>query len=65
MTVESNPILDFATHYQFPAFSEQRGVDKIVAFGDQSHKCPVYIRQVPPPCLHKTGTAMYGRMSGR
>ena len=48
MTVESNPILDFATHYQFPAFSEQRGVDKIVAFGDQSHKCPVYIRQVPP-----------------
>jgi len=48
MIVESNPILDFATHYQFPEFSEQRGVDKIVAFGDQSHKCPVYIRQVPP-----------------
>ena len=48
MIVESNPILDFATHYQFPEFSEQTGVDKIVAFGDQSHKCPVYIRQVPP-----------------
>ncbi len=48
MIVESNPILDFANHYQFPEFSEQRGVDKIVAFGDQSHKCPVYIRQVPP-----------------
>ncbi|RXK80313.1 FAD-dependent oxidoreductase, partial [Chlorobaculum sp. 24CR] len=22
--------------------------DKIVAFGDQSHKCPVYVRQTPP-----------------
>ena len=48
MIVESNPILDFANHYQFPEFIEQTGVDKIVAFGDQSHKCPVYIRQIPP-----------------
>jgi len=46
--VESNPILDFALQYQFPEFSEQAGVDKIVAFGDHSHKCPVYVRQVPP-----------------
>jgi len=48
MNAESNPILDFATEYVFPAFSEQTGTDKIVAFGDHSHKCPVYVRQAPP-----------------
>ena len=48
MMAESNPILDFAIRYQFPAYSEETGVDKIVAFGDHSHKCPVYVRQVPP-----------------
>ncbi len=46
--VEQNPILDFAINYQFPEFSELSGTDKIVAFGDHSHKCPVYVRQVPP-----------------
>ena len=48
MNAESNPILDFATEYVFPEFSELTGTDKIVAFGDQSHKCPVYVRQTPP-----------------
>ena len=48
MMVESNPILDFANGYQFPPFSELKGVEKIVAFGDHSHKCPVYVRQVAP-----------------
>jgi NADPH-dependent glutamate synthase beta subunit-like oxidoreductase len=48
MNAESNPILDFATEYVFPAFSELTGTDKIVAFGDQSHKCPVYVPQTPP-----------------
>ncbi|NTW83362.1 MAG: NAD(P)-binding protein [Chlorobiaceae bacterium] len=48
MKVDSNPILDFALNYQFPPFSEQTGVDKIVAFGDHSHKCPVYVWQTPP-----------------
>ena len=46
--VESNPILDYATNYRFPEFSELEGTDKIVAFGDSSHKCPIYVRQVPP-----------------
>ncbi|MEE9904789.1 MAG: NAD(P)-binding protein [Chlorobium sp.] len=46
--VESNPILDFAINYQFPAFAELEGTDKIVAFGDSSHKCPIYVRQTPP-----------------
>jgi NADPH-dependent glutamate synthase beta subunit-like oxidoreductase len=48
MNAESNPILDFATEYVFPGFSELTGTDKIVAFGDNSHKCPVYVRQTPP-----------------
>ncbi|KZK74963.1 MAG: glutamate synthase [Pelodictyon luteolum] len=48
MQVESNPILDFATNWTFPAYSELTGEDKIVAFGDHSHKCPVYVRQMPP-----------------
>ncbi len=48
MKVESNPILDFATSYVFPPFSELKGTDKIVAFGDHSHKCPVYVRQLAP-----------------
>ena len=48
MKVESNPILDFAVNYEFPEFSELHGTDKIVAFGDHSHKCPVYVRQLPP-----------------
>ena len=48
MKVESNPILDFATSYVFPPFSELKGTDKIVAFGDHSHKCPVYVSQLAP-----------------
>jgi len=48
MKGESNPVLDFATSYVFPKFSEQKGTDKIVAFGDHSHKCPVYVPQTPP-----------------
>ncbi len=46
--VESNPILDFAINYQFPEYTELEGTDKIVAFGDSSHKCPIYVRQTPP-----------------
>lgn len=46
--VESNPILDFAINYQFPEYTELEGTDKIVAFGDGSHKCPIYVRQTPP-----------------
>ena len=45
---DSNPILDAALTYQFPQFSEERGIDKVVAFGDHSHKCPIYLRQAPP-----------------
>lgn len=48
MKVESNQILDFATGYVFPEFDELTGEDRIVAFGDHSHKCPVYVRQTPP-----------------
>lgn len=45
---ESNPILDSALNYHFPEYSEERGIEKVVAFGDNSHKCPIYVKQIPP-----------------
>ena len=48
MTLDSNPILDFANEYEFPEYSDHEGINKVVAFGDESHKCPVYIKKVPP-----------------
>jgi|TARA_B110000881_G_scaffold32171_1_gene24581 NADPH-dependent glutamate synthase beta subunit-like oxidoreductase len=48
MTFDSNPILDFANNYKFPEYSDQDGFHKVVAFGDESHKCPIYVTQVPP-----------------
>lgn len=48
---EPNPQLDSALNYNFPEYSEEKGIDKVVAFGDHSHKCPVYVRQ-PPPCTY-------------
>ena len=35
-------------NWQYPPFKEEKGVDRVVAFGDHSHKCPVYVRQTPP-----------------
>ena len=48
MTLDSNPILDFANEYEFPEYSDHEGINKVVAFGDESHKCPIYIKKVPP-----------------
>ena len=45
---ESNPILDSALTYQFPEYCEEQGTDKVVAFGNQSNKCPIYVVQIPP-----------------
>lgn len=44
----SNPILQSAIEYRFNPYSEEEGLDKIVAFGDASHKCPVYVTRTPP-----------------
>jgi NADPH-dependent glutamate synthase beta subunit-like oxidoreductase len=45
---ESNPVLDRALAQPFGAFVEETGLDKIVAFGDKSHRCPVYVKRTPP-----------------
>ena len=46
--VDSNPILDFALNHQFPEFTWEKGLERVVAFGDESHKCPTYEVRVPP-----------------
>ncbi|TKB06393.1 NAD(P)-binding protein [Desulforhopalus sp. IMCC35007] len=44
---ESNSLLDSALNYHFPEYSEEQGIQKVVAFGDHSHKCPIYVKQTP------------------
>ncbi|MDD5759995.1 MAG: NAD(P)-binding protein [Desulfobulbaceae bacterium] len=46
--IDSNPILDSALNWQYPEFAEEHGTEKVVAFGDHSHKCPIYVRKIPP-----------------
>ena len=48
MQTEMNPILKSTLEYEFPPYSEEHGTEKVVAFGDKSHKCPVYVTRVPP-----------------
>lgn len=52
----SNPVLDFANTYTYPEFKEETGLERVVAQGDHSHKCPVYVERTPP-C---TGTCPAG-----
>lgn len=46
--IDSNLILDSALNWQYPEFSEEHGIEKVVAFGDHSHKCPIYVGKIPP-----------------
>ena len=48
MKVESNEILDFALNHKFKPLEPEMGTEKVVAFGDHSHKCPVYVKRTPP-----------------
>ncbi len=45
---ENNPILKAAVDFQFEPFSLETGLDRIVAYGDQSGKCPTYVERIPP-----------------
>ena len=45
---KSQKFLDTSLNWQYPPFSEEKGLARVVAFGDHSHKCPVYVRQTPP-----------------
>lgn len=44
----SNPTLDFAKSHAYPPFKQEEGLARIVAQGDRSHKCPVYVERMPP-----------------
>ena len=46
--IESNSILESALNYRYPAYTEEKGLNKVVAFGEHSHKCPVYTLRTPP-----------------
>lgn len=46
--VDQNPLLDAAGNWQYPEFAEEHGTEKVVAFGDHSHRCPIYVCKVPP-----------------
>lgn len=46
--VDANPLLAAVLSWQYPEFAEEHGTDKVVAFGDHSHKCPIYVRKTPP-----------------
>jgi NADPH-dependent glutamate synthase beta subunit-like oxidoreductase/Pyruvate/2-oxoacid:ferredoxin oxidoreductase delta subunit len=45
---ENNPILKSATEWKFEPFELETGLDRIVAYGDQSGKCPTYVERTPP-----------------
>ncbi len=45
---QAKVILESVANWKFPPFSEESGIDKVVAFGDSSHKCPVYVQALPP-----------------
>lgn len=46
--IDSNPLLEAALNWRYPEYAEEHGIEKVVAFGDHSHKCPIYVRKVPP-----------------
>ncbi|MBF0382518.1 MAG: NAD(P)-binding protein [Magnetococcales bacterium] len=43
-----NPILKSATDHQYGPYEMETGLDRIVAYGDQSGKCPTYVERTPP-----------------
>ncbi|MBF0446077.1 MAG: NAD(P)-binding protein [Magnetococcales bacterium] len=45
---ENNPILKSAKEWKFEPFELETGLDRIVAYGDQSGKCPTYVERTPP-----------------
>jgi len=45
--LENNPALKFAMEYEYAPYSTETGLDKILT-GEQSHKCPVYVKRIPP-----------------
>ncbi|MBF0158922.1 MAG: NAD(P)-binding protein [Magnetococcales bacterium] len=46
--VESNPFHQQATQWQYLPFETEKGLGRIVAYGDRSTKCPTYQTRVPP-----------------
>lgn len=45
---DMNPVLKFALENPYEPYKKESGLDRIVAFGDFSFKCPTYVQRVPP-----------------
>ncbi|MEO5339881.1 MAG: NAD(P)-binding protein [Magnetococcus sp. MYC-9] len=46
--LDSNPIHQSAVTWEYAPYSEETGLDRIVAYGDRSGKCPTYVHRTPP-----------------
>lgn len=44
----SNSILDRALGWSYEAYTFERGLQRVVAYGDHSGKCPTYVKRVAP-----------------
>lgn len=44
----TNPIFESARTWTFNPYVIEQGLDRIVAYGDRSGKCPTYVERVPP-----------------
>ncbi|MBF0271376.1 MAG: NAD(P)-binding protein [Magnetococcales bacterium] len=46
--IETNPMYQSAKDWVYPPFSLEQGLDRVVAYGDRSGKCPTYVERLPP-----------------
>ncbi|MBF0583173.1 MAG: NAD(P)-binding protein [Magnetococcales bacterium] len=49
--MESNPMHRSAMEWVYEPYKVEEGLDRIVAYGDRSGKCPTYVERLPP-CSH-------------
>ncbi|MBF0340968.1 MAG: FAD-dependent oxidoreductase, partial [Magnetococcales bacterium] len=46
--IATNPIYQSAKEWVYAPCSIEEGLDRVVAYGDRSGKCPTYVERVPP-----------------
>ncbi|MBF0261735.1 MAG: NAD(P)-binding protein [Magnetococcales bacterium] len=46
--IATNPYYQSAKEWVYEPFAIEQGLDRVVAYGDRSGKCPTYVERVPP-----------------